>query len=269
MKISKLAIAAFIPILATCLPSRAQEVTQAFANEGVLGAGSATIEVDPQILRVQITLTAEAKDAKTALAALKQSEQNATQKLAKLGATESSIKFTDTQIADPRAQQMQRQIRFGQPQPKKPQAAPSVSATASLTAEFPVKSKPGEDLILEFQTLRQQIKEANLNASKPSAERQEEAEEQQAMAAQMMGQEGPMPGEPSFTFVAKVPDADREKLMADAFSKAKADAERLAKAGNLQLGALKLVNGASGPDFSQRMNYDGPYGYRQAMAMRS
>jgi uncharacterized protein YggE len=258
---------ALMMILAATL--RAQDMTQAFANEGVIGSGTANIEVDPQILRLQVNLTAEAKDVKSALAALKQSQQNAVQKLTKLGASESSIKFADLQVTDPRAQQMQRQIRFGQPQPKKSPQAPSVSVSVNLTAEFPVKGKPGEDLIIEFQTIRQQVKEANLNAAKPTAEQQEEAEEQQAMAAQMMGQgEGQMPGEPTFLFVARVPEADREKLMSDAFSLAKADAERLAKAGGLQLGGLKLATGFAGADFSPRMNYD-PYSYRQAMAMRA
>ena len=169
------------------------------------------------------------------------------------------------QIGDPRAQQMQRQIRFGQAQPKKPQAAPSVTATANLTAEFTLKSKPGEDLILEFQSIRQQIKEANLNASKPSAEQQEEAEEQQAMAAQMMAQgEGQMPGEPSFTFVAKVPDADRDKVIADAFSKAKVDAEPSPKPATSSSAPSSSSTATAGPDFSQHHNYD-PYGYRQAM----
>jgi uncharacterized protein YggE len=251
---------------------RAQEVPTAFANEGIIGAGTATVDADPQVLRLQMSLSAEAKDAKAAIAALKQAEQSAAQKLAKIGAPEGAVKFTDLQVNDgSRTQQMQRQMgmRFGQPQTKKPQQAPVVTATATLIAEFPLKNRPGEDLMMEFQGIRQQVKSANLNDVKPTAEQQEEAEEQQAMAAQMMAQgEGGNPGEPSYVFVTKVSEADRDKALADAFGRARKEAERLAKAAGLQLGALKLLSSATGAELSDRFNNYAGFAYRQAMAAR-
>jgi uncharacterized protein YggE len=271
MNRAKLYVVSAVIFVAACCHAaiQAQEVPTAFANEGIIGSGTAIVESDPQTLRVQVSLSVEAKDARQAVAALKAAEQSAVQKLEKIGAPEGAIKFNDLQVSEgSRAQQMQRQMgmRFGQPQPKKPQQAPVVTAATTLVADFPLKNKPGEDLVMEFQEIRRQVKAANLNDTKPNAEQQEEAEEQQAMAAQM-GQEGANPGEPSFTFVTKVSDADRDKALADAFARAHQEAERLAKAAGLELGGLKLLTSASGPDMSDRVNNYA--GYRQAMSARA
>ena len=50
------------------------------------------------------------------------------------------------------------------------------------------------------------------------------------------GDENRPPGTPQFIFIAKITDADREKALADAFTKAKSQAARTAKAAGHSVG---------------------------------
>lgn len=56
------------------------------------------------------------------------------------------------------------------------------------------------------------------------------------------------PGEPSYIFVSKVPEADRQKALTEAFTAAKTDATRLAKAAGMQLGDLRGISSTGGYD---------------------
>ena len=59
------------------------------------------------------------------------------------------------------------------------------------------------------------------------------------------GNEAPKPGEPIFMFVSRIPEAERDKAVAEAFQKAKAQASKLAKAAGTELGALKSLSSTS------------------------
>ena len=83
---------------------------------------------------------------------------------------------------------------------------------------------------------------------KLSPEEQELAEEAASPDAQQTevysdGQAAPPPGQPNFLFVAHISDADRDKAMAEAYGKAKANAALLAKAAGRSLGPLSGLSG--------------------------
>jgi uncharacterized protein YggE len=63
------------------------------------------------------------------------------------------------------------------------------------------------------------------------------AEENQQNAVRG-GEDEPRRGEPVFLFVCKISDEDRAKALADAFQKARREADRLARAAAAELGAL-------------------------------
>src|SRR4051812_2740099 len=66
------------------------------AAEGVITAnGSATIERRPDLVRMQLDLSADGKDAKEAVASLRAQEKAAREKLTKIGAAEASVKLDD------------------------------------------------------------------------------------------------------------------------------------------------------------------------------
>jgi len=231
---------------------------------GVVATGTAVIERQPTTLRVQQMITAEGKTAKEALDKLKERETAARSKLAKMGVTESSVSFADPapQEEDQR-QQMQRmiQMRTGR-SPKTPKAAASVKLFTTLKAEWPLKARNGDDLLLESQDIQDKVKGADLGGDKTNLtpEQQEAAEEAQGME----NDNQPNPREPLFVFVSKLTDDDRDKAEAEAFHKASKEAARLAKAGGGQLGALRLIASRAAPALFNGYRggfYDG--GYRQ------
>jgi hypothetical protein len=117
-----------------------------------------------------------------------------------------------------------------------------------LTAEWPLTTKDPEEVFLFVQHLQEKVKAAKLaggkEAEKPSPEEDEMTEEMQAETG-FPGEEEFDPNTPMCVYVAKVADEDRAKALAEAFQKAKADAQRIAQAAGIQLGPLVGL-GASG-----------------------
>jgi len=73
------------------------------------------------------------------------------------------------------------------------------------------------------------------------------------------------PGELVFLFVARITKAEREKAMADAFVKARTQAQALAKAAGRELGPMVTLVGGGGGE-SELM--DSPYGYEYQVYLR-
>jgi hypothetical protein len=78
------------------------------------------------------------------------------------------------------------------------------------------------------------------------------------------GEEEPKRGEPTFLFVRKISEEERDKALTEAFGKAKKEAGRLARAAGAELGALQQLGGQNMSrdieDFSGM--YDPYYGRR-------
>ncbi|HET6248366.1 MAG TPA: SIMPL domain-containing protein [Tepidisphaeraceae bacterium] len=234
-------------------------VAKAAATEGaVSGTGHVTITRPPQILRVQLGITADGKDINEAIANLKKAQADATKKLTDLAATAKSIEFgpmTTGGATDPRQQYIQQML--GRQGRKKPTTGtPSVSISCTVKAEWPVKEGPQEQQLAEGYALQEKVKAAGLGKSNKtlSPEEQEVAEE-----AAAMNNGAANPNDPTFLYVAKVSDEDRAAAMADAFKKAKAQATLLAKAADAQLGALQKVSGSASAQPASAENYQEVY----------
>jgi uncharacterized protein YggE len=92
------------------------------------------------------------------------------------------------------------------------------------------------------------------------------------MEAQSFGRynsnDGPKPGEPIFLFVSRIPEADREKAIAEAFQKAKTQATKLAKAAGVELGGLKSLSSRSNSGGGNEYGYNSQAYRMMQMAQR-
>lgn len=243
----------------------------AAAPEGaVTGTGRAVITRQPEILRLQMVVTADGKDITDATQKLKDAKASMTKKLTDLGAAEKSIQFGPTQVGageDPRQQYMQRMVMRNRPGAKAPEKPKTVTVSASLKAEWPLKAAGADDLVVMGYTLQEKISASGLakkDAKQLTPEEQEALEEAQAMAAANGG--SATPGEPTFRYVSKVSEAEEAKAMADAFSQAKSDAARIAKATGSELGTL--IHVASSTDTPGVSGDDDPMAFQRMMVMR-
>jgi uncharacterized protein YggE len=212
---------------------------------GVVGSGSTTLDRLPNLMRLQLVITADGKDVKEALGKLKEKQAVVKEKLQKLGAVDSSVSFTDAQAQDAnQQQQMERMIQMRNGRVAKPakNQAPVVTLVTVLKAEWPLAAKTGDELLVESQELQSKVKLAYLGsgkADKPATPEQEEVAEEEQGINDGQGQGNPRG--PAFLFVRKISAEEREAARAAAFKKAHDDAARLAKSAGLELGQLRLL----------------------------
>ena len=140
-----------------------------------------------------------------------------------------------------------------------------MTISCTLTAQWPVKEDSHDKLLLLSQRLQDKIKAADLSGSKETEKASAEEEEFEEEASQMSNQFGEdsqqQPNQPQFLFVAMLPKAERQKAMAEAFVKAKAQAAELAHAAGVELGPLVgLSGGCSGQNSLGENPYFSRYG---------
>ena len=107
--------------------------------------------------------------------------------------------------------------------------------SARLTAEWPLKGKDAEELLIEISQLQENINAADLAGKKDleklSGEDEEISQELAGMEANMGNDPSQaQPGTASFTLVSKVSAQEHTQALADAFSKARARAQEMAAA---------------------------------------
>ncbi len=232
------------------------------AGRPAIGAqGTSMVRRKPTQLRMYLQLSAKGRTLPEALAKLNKRREAAAARLETLKADKKSIAFGSPSLSAAESSR-QRQIEMlirqqirnrGQKAAKGLPAPPMVTVTATLVAGWPLPADPPEQLLLITQDLQERIRAADLAGGKAveklSPEEEEIAEEaSQGMTAQNDGEPPPVqPGEPQFVFVAVLPKAEREKALAVAFARAKANAAELAKAAGVKLGPLvALAGGCSG-----------------------
>jgi hypothetical protein len=141
---------------------------------------------------------------------------------------------------------MQRMSARGRNVPKGLQVPKTVTVASTLTAEWPLEADSPEELLLEVEALKEKVVAADLagakQAEKLSPEEQELAEEM-AEIMQNRGEEPVPVGQPLFAFVARISAEDRDKALAEAFTKAKSQASSLARAAGVKLGPLVGLSG--------------------------
>lgn len=277
----RLAATLIAVVALTVLPSRPTMAQPPDAADGgtVTGTGKVTLSRQPNVLRMTIELPAEGKDVKEAIANLKAERKTLANKLEKLGAAGESVTFGEPRVggayggAMSMQQRMMRQVmrmqRAGNRAVAKAAAdkdapPPKVAVSLSVIAEWPIEGESPEELIVAAYTLRETLRAGGLSKPPEAKELTPEEQEQMEELAGMMDEDGEAaaPGEPSFEFVARFTAAERDKAMAEAFAKAKADAARLAAATGGSLGALRTVSGSAS---SEGYDEDDDYGFQRAM----
>ena len=273
--VSALALTTIWGLFMSCLAQGALpgEVT----NGTISATGAASIKRSPETLRLQIEVSAKAKNLKDALAALKTLREGAVEKLTKMDAVQDSIKIADPHIntaISNRQRQMEmmvrQRMRQGGKKAKKATEKP-ITVSATLTAEWKLKATEPEALLLEAQTIEDKVRAAELSGGKGTqgGEYEELAEE---MADVEMYDDGQLqPGEPIFIYVTRISDEDRSKALAEAFAKAQKRAGELSRAAGVGLGPLSGLTSQSGRDpmSGQFGMYGmGNYDNRRAMIMQ-
>jgi uncharacterized protein YggE len=273
---------------AMATPARAQ--TDVDEMEGtVAGNGTSMIERLPEVLRVQVDVFAKGKDLKQSLAKLKKQRAAAEKQLAELGAEPKSVHFEQAKLASletDQQKQMRMMVRQRMRQgptkrpAKKPDVKPPVVVAIPLSAEWSLAAGDGDEMMLASSELEEKIKAADLAglkvAQEQTAEEQELAEEMEAQDEDQMdyynsGRQEAKPGEPVFLFACRITDDERDKALAEAFTVAKAEAARLAKAAGAELGRLKhlVVNMENSDGSDDYETYQGmPSAYRYMQRMR-
>lgn len=251
-----------IPIAILALACSASTTwAQCLDNGTVSGTGNVTLARKPEVMRLQIIVQGRGKIIKEALLRLKSRVESAREEVERLGADKDSIKVAETRIMPPednsQQQQMQMQIQMIKAQradakahAAKDKAPAPILVSTELSAEWPLKGKDGDDLLIAVHSIQEKIKEADLAAAKKDVEdaRAESglSEEEFRNMLERIGDSGePKPGEPLFLFVCSIAEDEIDKGTAEAFRKAAKDATRLAKAAGARLGKLNSLNGSS------------------------
>jgi uncharacterized protein YggE len=264
--------AILLPACACILFPPGTGYAQFSADQGIQGTGSKVLEQPAERLRLQIDLLAKSKDLPDALKKLAARKAKAAKQLETLGALKDTIKFGEPRVDESQDQNQQQRMmmmrqRMASRRPgKKPPAEPAqpLKVALQLTAEWPLKPGDGASQLLDARKLQDAIKAADLAGLKESeeltpeeAEEAEEADEEMGMM--YSGQNGPKPGEPAFLFTARIPDADREKALAEAFRNARTEATQLAKAAGIELGSLRSLQANMSIDTEDNDEYQQLY----------
>ena len=271
---------ATVVLWATMAAAEPQAQTQPRSAESgtVSGSGTVLLKRKPDLLRLKVDLIAQGKTMKEALASLKDRREATQVSLGKLGAIKESVVFTDPQInttvlAARQQMAMMIQARMGGGRAKKTakKAATPVVVSSRLTAEWPLKGKDTESLLLEISQLQETINAADLSGKKDLEKLGGEDEELTAELEGMAG--GPygndpsqgQPGAAAFTLVSKLAPKDRASALAEAFKKAKVQAVEIAAAAGTTLGSLRQLTsvaqqGGGDPDSNGAAAWQAYYG---------
>jgi hypothetical protein len=214
----------------------------------VSGTGVEVIKRPPELLRMQIEISAKAKTLGVALKKLEAHRDAALGQLAKMSSEKEQTRAGEMQIsASASAQQRQmemivRQQMLQAGKVDKNATEKAVSVSCTLTAEWKLNGKTSVELLLEAQAIKDKVQAADLagmDSEEPTAEEAELAEALQQQMPNFDDESQPKPGEPLFIFVSKVSPQDRAKATATAFAKARRQAEELSTAAGAELGALR------------------------------
>jgi uncharacterized protein YggE len=215
----------------------------------VSATGHATALQKPDVLRMTLMISAQGSDIHDALAKLKAQRDDASAKLLATGADNASVKFSDPVEGNegnmtPQQRMMQQMMARNQ-RPASTQPA-GVTISTNLTVEWPLAPASADDALATAMGLEDKIKAAIPKGGADAAKTPEEQEIAEEMAAQQNGAETSKPDEPQFTFVHRLSDDERAKLMAQAFTDAQARGRRLAAAAGKELGEVTNIATSSG-----------------------
>ncbi len=290
MKRTTTPLATIALLSAVCLPVPAWAQFGAMELAGmrmaggqtVRGTGTVVLSRRPTLLRMHVELLAKGKTPEEALEKLKDRREAAVAQVEMLEAVKESVSCGDPSFSNLQAAQKkqfeqmirQRMSSRGRKVPKGLQTAKTFSASAVLMAEWPIQGDSPEERLLAVRAMEEKLKAADLGGAKEAEKMSAEEEEMAEEMANMMGsgEEKVAFGQPVFTYVAEVSDADRKAAMAKAFGKAKKQASELAQAAGVKLGPLAGLGGYTrGTGMENMMTHYGGYSpqqYQQSLAQR-
>ena len=219
----------------------------------VVAVGRATLKTRPDLLRVRIMLTADGSGAREAVQVLAKRRDEVKQKLLAAGAKAESIEMEEPTVGTGTLSPQQRQMhmcvamqrnRGGMAPPASTQPQ-RVTVSCKLQAEWPLSAGAGDGLLVVAEELQNKIKEAAKAPKRQLTPEEQEIAEETAAAANAGdtgGDAALKPDEPSFTFVHRVSEEERAKLAADAVTRAKTDAARLAAAAGRSVGPIRRMS---------------------------
>jgi uncharacterized protein YggE len=275
---SKMLFAALVLVL---LPAAVEAQSESAHEPSVSGSGVAVVRRPATSLRMYFTLSGKGKTIEEAMSDFKARRDNALALLEKLGADKRSISVGSPSIsaaAGQRRHQLEQMIRqrmrSGGPLASKAVKIPkSVDMQAVLVAQWPLEGRSPEELFLAAQQVQARVVASKLagDKAKLSAEEEEIVEEMEAQNGMSYGgDDQPDPGVPSFVYVGVVAESDRQQALSEAFQKAKADAQRVARAAGADVGGLVSVSGG-GSGAANVVDYNDPTvrAYQQYMQRQS
>jgi hypothetical protein len=221
------------------------------------GSGTVTVRQRPSLLLMTVPLRAAAPTLELRLAKLKKQCEEASEWLKRLNAAR--VEFGEPYFADQTGKDPLARMRAltstalgARPAPSSPSER-GRDVRMVLTAVWPIAALSAEEILVLVDRLRFEA------ATEPGAP--ETAEEPSPWATpeenlQHMMTQMQLPaadeGTPGFLFIAQLGEEQVEKASAEAFVRARQNAERLARAAGMRLGRLSMVHfGAAGPDFSR------------------
>jgi uncharacterized protein YggE len=234
-------------MFAGAAPAKADDPT-------VSSAGSAEVKVRATSLRVRGEVTATGKDLGAALEALAKRKAAVSQGLEALKPASGTLTIGDAVVGsalaeDGSGESAYAQMMMGRRQPKQPTTDVSVSALVKLSLDLPA-GEP-DAVLVGAKQLEDKVKAVLKSDAAPAALTPEQKEQMEEMQA-MMQAGGPSAEGITFQYVAPVGDDALRNATAEAITKARADAERLARAAGLELGPMKRL--ASSAE-SEMMSY--------------
>ncbi|MHB8951534.1 MAG: SIMPL domain-containing protein [Pirellulaceae bacterium] len=271
-----------LAVLPSFVMAQFGDIASPTTGGGIVGTGTVTVKEQPTLVRMSIQLQEKAETVEAALARLKDRREAALQQLESFGADKESLVVEPPTLAAGKTsqqRQMEQVLRMRQMQgrriPKGMEKPHVVTVTSNLTAQWPLDMKSSDEMLAFVNELQNKVTAADLAGVKEAKEISPEEEElneemQQMMGSMSYGEEEVNPGEPQFLYVAKLKDEARDTAMTEAFTRAKAHAEQLAKAAGIELGPLTSLRGSTGrsDEESAMMQYYGGGSYAARMMIQ-
>ena len=208
--------------------------------------GAVTVRQRPAVLLMKVRLRATEPTLELGLARLKTHSEATAQWLKRLGAQRVDFgepHFAEQADTDPMSKMRAMATRALRKRPTEDETDQRPHGVCLvLTAIWPVAAMSAEEILVLVDRLRFEAAEDSDEVETPDAlpPWASPEEQMQEMVTQM--QQPPADDSPQFLFVARLDEVQREKAAAEAFARARQNAERLARAAGMRLGAIRMIH---------------------------
>jgi hypothetical protein len=217
----------------------------------VTGNGQQIVKLMPDTMEVTINLQVSDDQFDKALATIQQQVADIEKALHALRTAPAEVKSEGPWLgpvaaADQNAIMRQQMLQaMGRATAQQPEEKAKVMLSMTLTAKWKLTAREGVALLKETHALEEAVRAAL--PKPPEVAATEEQVQAMLSAAQQMGEGEEPPGTPTFSFTATIPADKAAEARAQAFKKSREDAESLAQAAGLKLGALSSLSGGISP----------------------